>query len=77
MAASPGYSRQMLEVMPEAQREQMQQMMEQQMGQLSGGEPLPLAEVSDLGSTDAVDGRSCSWKEVRRDGALVSKLCVG
>jgi hypothetical protein len=68
---------QALEAMPEAQRQQMRRMMEQQLGQLSGGEPLAVPEVSDLGSTGTVGGLSCSWKAIRRAGALESKVCVG
>ena len=47
------------------------------MGALGGGETAPEPVVSDAGSSDRVDGVSCRWKKVTRDGELDLKVCVG
>ncbi len=62
---------------PAEQRAMVEDMMKKQMGDLGGAEARPEPVVSDAGSSDRVDGVSCRWKKVTRDGELDLKVCVG
>lgn len=61
---------------PPEQREMMERMMK---GKMPGGgdyEPPSPPVVTDLGETGTVNGITCQWKQVTRDGRLEQKACV-
>lgn len=63
---------------PPEQREMMERMMKDRMGGGGGGDVKPPSPpvVTDLGESGNVNGVSCQWKQVTRDGKLEEKACV-
>ncbi|MGH9461470.1 MAG: hypothetical protein ACRD1X_09655 [Vicinamibacteria bacterium] len=61
---------------PPEQREMMERMMKERMGGMSSTPPAEPV-VRSLGENDSVNGVSCAWKEVTREGVVDFKACVG
>lgn len=62
---------------PPEQREMMERMMKERMGNMPSSSPPAEPVVRSLGKSDTVNGISCEWKEVTRGGVVELKACVG
>ena len=65
----------MAQVPPE-QREMMERMMKERMGNMPTSTPRAEPVVRSLGESDNVSGVACDWKEVTRDAVVDLKACV-
>ena len=65
----------MAQVPPE-QREMMERMMKERMGNMPSTAPHVEPVVRSLGESDNVAGVACAWKEVTRDAVVDLKACV-